>query len=263
MIAKITRRLGRWKEKYHAYQRKKPVGRYDFAEYKRFYHFHSRKTAGTTLAKCFLSLCGQDGDSLFKQLGQQSDRPMMVNDFVFVGWNQSLIESGEYFFGFSHIPFHQIQLPPQTFTFASFRDPAARVISHYRMLKDFSTQQVKHPCFAEEGPWLGRSFSEFLERVPREHLQNQLYMFSKDYDVDEAFETIQGLDHCFCTENLSQGVKAFFEKTGIQLPARHDRKSEYKFQIGDNDRIKLRQMLHEEYELLDRINRQSTFSKAA
>ncbi|MEM9410543.1 MAG: hypothetical protein AAGA30_05485 [Planctomycetota bacterium] len=262
MFAKITRKIFRWWRKYEDLQIKSLTQKYTFCGFKRFYHFHSRKTAGTTFAKSFLALSGGDGNQLFTQLGKQSNRPMVRNGLVYVGWDKSLIEAGDYFFGFSHIPYHQLELPNETFTFASFRDPAERVISHYRMLQDFSRQSIKHPCFSEEGPWLGNSFSDFLNRIPRIHLLNQLYMFSENFDVDEATERIAELNHCFFVDRIQLGLEQFRSLTGIKLPARHDRMSEYSFQISEDDQLRLRELLDLEYQLLHRIKQTNQLAAA-
>ena len=122
---------------------------YNFEGYKRLYHFHARKTAGTTVAKIFMSATGCDGGQLYQQLSAASDRQLLCQNLIFVGWDKKLIESGEYYFGFSHIPFDDLALPDRTFRFTVLRDPIERVFSHYRMLLDFSKQDDPHESFAE------------------------------------------------------------------------------------------------------------------
>ena len=57
--------------------------------------------------------------------------------YRFVGMNPRLIRDGRYFFASSHLPKHQIVLPPSgTFHFTALRDPVARVISLYRYLSN-------------------------------------------------------------------------------------------------------------------------------
>ena len=226
---------------------------YDFLGYKRFYHYHCRKTAGTSLAKIFMSIAGRDGGQLFVDLGRQSDRPMIDDDLVFVGWNKPLIEQGDYFFGFSHFPFDEVNVPDGTFRFTSFREPADRVFSHYRMLLDFAKQKVPHPCFAVEGQWLGDSFDEFLERIPKEHLLNQLFMFSNTFDVNQAVNRILELDFCFFVEQFRESLNAFNRKTSLSLFHRHDRRTDHQHELTKQQRAKLRAVLDDEYRMLEKV----------
>ena len=227
---------------------------YDFVGFKRFYHYHCRKTAGTSLAKIFMSLSGRDGSKLFADLGRQSDQPLIDDDLIFVGWNKSLIEQGDYFFGFSHFPFDEVDVPDGSFRFTSLRDPADRIFSHYRMLLDFARQEIPHPCFAEEGQWLGVSFDDFLDRVPRRHLLNQLYMFSDTFDVDQAAGRILELDFCFMFEHFRESLHRFNLKTGLELKHRHDRKTDLRQSLTTTQRERLRSVLADEYRMLEIVS---------
>ena len=164
-----------------------------------------------------------------------------------------MIEKGEYFFGFSHFSYDQLSLPTETFTFTCFRDPAARLISHYRMLVDMSTIPNPHPCFAVEGKWLGKSFEDFLDRVPREHLENQLFMFSQQFSVDEAVDRVRNLNLWMFTEQFDAGVKRLSHATGLSLQYRHDRRSLHEFQLNPKTKQLLRQKLSTEYEFLKQL----------
>lgn len=240
------------KIKQRSLERKKQsyIHQYDFSGYKRFYHYHCRKTAGTSLAKMFLSIDGGNGDKLFKQLGQQSNQSMLVDDKIFVGWDKDLIEQGDYFFGFSHIPFDELKIPDGSFRFTSFRDPTERVVSHYRMLLDFSNQKIPHPCFAREGKWLGNSFDDFLDRVPPDHLKNQLFMFSKNLNISEAIERVSELDFCFFVDAFDQCVERFAAKTGVKLTVRRDRISRQTYSLSDDQISRAKELLKDEYEML-------------
>ena len=219
---------------------------YNFEGYKRLYLFHARKTAGTTIAKIFMSATGCDGGQLYEQLCEATDRQFLSQDSIFVGWDKRLIESGEYYFGFSHIPFDDLSLPEQTFRFTVLRDPVQRVLSHYRMLLDFSKQDDPHESFAEEKHWLGNSFEDFLDRIPREHLQNQLFMFSKKFDPDEAASRVLDLEHVILFEQLEHGLCRLENLVGKPLSIRHDRKGQSQFEISQQDHDKLKQMLEPE-----------------
>lgn len=243
----------KYQRRYHAARLKRIARSYCINGYRRIYHFHSRKTAGTSIAKIFLSLNGNDGGRLFDELAQQADRPMLRDGRIFAGWDKRIIESGEYFFAFSHLCFDDLDLPAGTFRFTSLRDPTDRVLSHYRMLLDFGQLENPHSSFQEERHWMGATFSDFLDRIPRQHLQNQLYMFSQQFDVEQAIERVSGLEHVVMFDELADGMKQLSDKTGIELGLRHDRRGASQFEIEDGDRARLKEMLYEEYEFYDAI----------
>ncbi len=226
---------------------------YNFGGYRRIYHFHIRKTGGTSLVKMFMSCRGNDPDRVWSGLGQAPQSSAIHNGLIYVGWNKRLIERGNYFLGFSHLPWDQLALPEDTFTFTCLRDPARRVISHYKMLVDLSQMPNPHPCFATEGKWLGNSFEDFLDRIPREHLLNQLYMFSNRYAIDEATERIRSLNCCVFTEQLGAGVRQLSEATGLDLQLLHKRQSRHTPEIKPQAARRLREMLDDEYQLLDQL----------
>lgn len=238
----------KYRRRFHAAHLSRLANSYDINGYQRLYHFHSRKTAGTSIAKIFLSLGGNDGRQLFDLLAAQADRQLLSDELIFVGWDKRLIESGEYYFGFSHIPFDELKLPPNSFRLTTLRDPVERVLSHYRMLLDFSKQENPHSSFQFEKRWLGDSLGDFLDRIPRQHLQNQLYMFSKNFDVDQAIERVLELEHVILFDQLREGLQRLTAKTGVVFQLRHDRRGKSSFEIQDGDRQRLKEMLYEEYE---------------
>lgn len=226
---------------------------YDLNGYKRVYLFHIRKTGGTSLNNMFLSLSGEDSSQLYAQLAQTPDHRLLRNGKVYVGWNVRHINKGMYYYAFSHIPFHKLSLPDKTFTVSCFRDPAKRVISHYNMLMDFHVNEIDHPCMETEGKWLGKDFDDFLSKIPREHLLNQLYMFSSDFNVREAVSNVQKLSHFFFSDNFNKGVDELNDKTGLNLEAVHIRKASYQAQISEGGLAALREMLNDEYQFLNSI----------
>jgi len=231
------------------------TSRYDLAGYKRIYLVHIRKTGGTSLNNMFLSLSGEDSESLYGRLGQTADHRIVCGNKVYVGWNVRYINEGNYFYAFSHQPLHALNLPDGTFTVTCFRDPVQRLISHYNMLMDYQANKINHPCMEIEGKWLGNSFNEFLQRIPEEHLCNQLYMFSARFDINEAVERVASLSHCIFTEYFESGIEGLNSKTGLNLKAMHIRKSTYKAPIPEDGMDKLRKMLDREYIFLERIRK--------
>lgn len=228
---------------------------YNFHGYKRIYLFHIRKTGGTSLNSMFLSLSNEDSNNLYTKLGQSPDHRLSRNGLVYVGWNTKYIKKGNYFYAFSHTPFHKLSFPEKTFTVSCFRDPVKRVVSHYNMLMNFSLNKINHPCMATEGKWLGNNFVEFLSKIPKEHLLNQLYMFSPNFDITEATSNVKSLSHFFFSDSFGKGVDEINKKTGLKLRSIHIRKAKYKAQISDDSLATLRDMLHDEYRFIDGIKK--------
>jgi len=226
---------------------------YDLKGYKRIYLVHIRKTGGTSLNNMFLSLSGEDSSQLYAQLAQTPNHRLLSNGKIYVGWNIKYINKGMYYYAFSHTPFHRLSLPDKTFTITCFRDPVKRVVSHYNMLMDFYVNKVDHPCMKTEGKWLGKDFDDFISKIPREHLLNQLYMFSSNFNIGEAVSNVQKLSHFFLSDNFKKGIDELNEKTGLNLEALHIRKSSYQAQISEDSLSVLRDMLCDEYRFLDSI----------
>jgi len=231
----------------------KLVSTNDLSGYKRVYLIHIKKTGGTSLNHMFLSLGGQLEimyDDIVNSLGHRIIR----DNKIFVGWNKYLIEKGAYYYAFSHTPFHQLRLPPSTYTITCFRNPVKRIISHYNMLTNYRDNNIPHPCMRIEGNWLGGSVLDFVERMPKEHLLNQLYMFSNNFDVEEAVRTVRENVCChFFTEDFDSGVKSINTSLGIELIPIHMRKSSSSNEIHNDHLIALKEKLELEYLFLNKL----------
>lgn len=196
---------------------------------------------------------GKDPLPRYESLARAKRNRLVVADKVFVGWNQKLIEQGNYFYAFSHIPLYSLKLPPMTFTVTCFRDPFQRLFSHYRMLKNFKLKNVAHPCMQEEGQWLGNGFKDFLRLIPREHLLCQLYNFSPNLDVKEAVKALASVNQIIFTEKFEEGIESMNQKTGLNLKPRHVRKNEFTEIIAPTLVETAHEMLEDEYKLMKQI----------
>jgi hypothetical protein len=223
------------------------------AGFKRIYFYHVRKTAGTSLNHAFFALCGQDGGSVQALIGRGSVGWVAVGDYVFVAHNNYLAETGDYFYGYAHTPAHQVRLQPQTFRFTCLRDPVRRVVSHYRNLVHFQQHVTGRRILRQEGAWLGQSIADFLDNIPAEHLQRQLYMFSKSFDVNEAVECLSELESVMFTEHFDRGLAELSQRLRLDLQLLRSKSTYDPVEVDQKSLGRLREMLDKEYLLLDRV----------
>ena len=203
----------------------------------------------------FLGSDGEDPEENYKKLVSSPGNHLIEKGRGFVGWNRKAIERGNYFYGFSHEPFHQISLPPRTFTLTCFRDPFERIFSHYRMLREYRREGVNHPCMETEGAWLQDpgGFDEFLNRIPPEQLMRQLYMFSKTFDIQEALGNIKKINLILSTKFLQTGVDRINLIFGKNLQVSHRRATLYQERLEEKLKIKAMGLLQKEYTFLAQV----------
>jgi hypothetical protein len=243
---------------------KRLAGKYRIGDHwKRIYFYHVRKAAGTSINYAFLSLGGETGRDVYEKMPSLHNHRILSGNKIFLGWNRSLIERGDYFYAFSHIPAHELRLPDRTFSFTCIRDPAQRVLSHYKMLLEYRESPAPPAWFEKEGDWLGEGFRDFLSKIPQEHLLNQLYMFSSTLNPDEAFNRITHCSHCFLVEGFSRGITELSEKIGIELNPMHVRKTLTDPHISSEEVERLHSILEPEYILYDNLKKYLSTSDIA
>jgi hypothetical protein len=227
-------------------------------EYKRIYHSHIRKCAGTSFNKLVLGMeCDQDPkkrDDLYAKLCKNLN--LKINDKVYVCHNNSLINSGNYYYAFSHSPYWSLNIPKDTFVITTIRNPVERLTSHYQMIKEYYDNNVNHSCMSTEGLWLGKNktFLEFVTNMPKNHKCAQLYHYSKNYSIDEAIENISKVDFIGRVETLTERGYDALKKIIPQLnfPNEHLRKSK-KQNISQVEIDYAKELLEEEYKLIKRV----------
>lgn len=221
-------------------------------EFDRVYHYHIRKTAGSSLNAAFLSAFAGKRVTVKALAGAPKHR-IAGEIGPAVGWNERLIKAGSFAYAFSHSPFHSLKVPAKTCTFTVFRDPVERAYSHFLMLKGYIENGVDHPCLASEGDWAKGDFADFIASADRDHLLRQLYMFSENFDVDEAVEAVSSLDQVgFFHElgNLLESAQALFS---VDLPMRHENRSLSRKKLSAEELAAFRPHFEPEYEMLVKI----------
>lgn len=220
--------------------------------FRRVYLHHIRKTGGTSLNFSFFALAGRDPKSLFSRMREDGQTELTECGITYVTRDKAKIEGGKYFYAFSHHPSHELRPPPDTFSITVLRDPIERVVSHYRMLRQYEELGVKKRWLTVEREWLGGSFREFVGNVPRHRLLNQLYTFSASLNVREALEALDRCSHVMHLDTFEQGMKALSEKLGLQLQSFHERPANFGFALDPADRSILVRELAPEFEFLAR-----------
>ena len=231
-----------------------------FSGWKRIYHYHVRKTGGTSINHMFLLLADEHRSDLYEDLGNNLIHRVIAEPYVFVGWNAGLIEKGAYSFAFSHIPEHSINIPDNTYKFTCLRDPVERIVSHYKMVKNYVENNIPHPMIRRESEWLGENIIDFVQNMPDEHLFNQLYMFSSNINVEEALEKLASLDRVLMTESLALGVDALANDLLLTLQPQHVRRAKNKVSMTASELEILRETLDNEYNLLHKCKKEGILS---
>lgn len=253
MIKKIIKKVSHQGHKLFN-QKEEKTARQLIVGQRPIYHVHIRKTAGTSINFAFLSNGATDNvEDLYESLAKTPTQRVISNSKVFVGWNAELLNEGNYSYGFSHDALHKLNIPDHVFKFTCLRDPVKRIVSHYNMLKHFQKNQINHPCMKIEGKWLGNSIIDFVKNAPKYHVSNQLHMFSASFNVNEAAKELSKLDAIIYTEELHTGLKHLEQLTNWKLPISNQKTYNHKEKIDEGDLLQLKEILSDEYTLLDKI----------
>jgi hypothetical protein len=198
----------------------------------------------------FLDLESGNGSRIYRELIRSKQHRYIGKRYVFVGWNKTLLEEGNYFYGYSHIPLHKITVPANTFTITILRDPVQRVLSHFKMLKEEAQKQNPSSWFQFEKQYYAERIEEFVGRLPKQHLLNQIYMFSERFDIKKAADRIKRCNAWFFTDRFQNGVSRINSKLNLKLEPIHIRSSQIRCHLSQKEGAILRNALQPEYDLL-------------
>lgn len=175
----------------------------------RVYHIHIRKSAGTSINSAFWGLEEYNLNTIGRE-------PIVLGKkHAFVRYSKDLIENGNYFYANSHFEFWSLQLKPNTFTFTMLREPYERLVSLYKYYKwvdqvdDIVGMKLDPSYFVlkEQLHLLGNSFTDFINNLSDKYLYNQLYVFSENLEVQEAFTNLEKLDRVYFKDNFKASVE--------------------------------------------------------
>lgn len=225
------------------------------ARYRRIYHLHLRKCAGTSINKAIISALGGQEDT-YEMLAEVATHRIVLDEGPVVGWNRGLINKGAYFYGFSHEPMDHLKLSEDTYTFAFLRNPIDRIQSHFNMLNDMQVSNRSHQALAAEWHWAKDGFATFLEEVPRKHACNQLYMFDTNFDVSEALYKLKSLSFVGLSRDIEEVfIPRFENQFQLKVPYRPLRFSRHKVDINPTVLKKMKVVLDEEIVFFEKASK--------
>jgi hypothetical protein len=190
-------------------------------------------------------------------MGKSTD--ITGNGLRYVRNSPELIREGNYFFANSHIPAHQLSLPPRTFSVTILRDPVARVISYYRYLLWAGTggaNKSVEPAIEwvrDEAQIVGGGFRNFLAKAPESSLLTQVSLFSERMDPAEAAERALGCTAVCFTENFAANLREIASELRLELAEAQERRFGESVSLANEDLAALRERLAPEYEMLERV----------
>ena len=100
-----------------------------------------------------------------------------------------------------------------------------------------------------------QSFSENKQEIRPSTQDNQspLYMFSKDYNIDEAYNNIRNLNFFFFVERFNHGLNLLSNILNLPLNILHEKKSTNAMSLDQNLIKQLNYLLKPEFELYNKL----------
>jgi len=191
----------------------------------RVYHLHIRKSAGTSINSAFWALDGFTLDTVRRE-------PIVIGKkHSFVRYSDVLIEKGDYLFASAHFAQWELNLKPNTFTFTIFRDPYKRLVSLYKYYcwvsqVDDETGYKLDPSFfvlKEQTHLLNKNFKDFIDNLNDKYLSNQLFMFSKTINKQEALLNLKKADRIYFQDNFDKAIIDLNKTLNLNLQIKNER----------------------------------------
>ncbi|HLU85045.1 MAG TPA: sulfotransferase family 2 domain-containing protein [Vicingaceae bacterium] len=220
--------------------------------YDGIYHYHIRKTGGTSINTAFLKLYTVK-DSIYHDLNIQLDNRLIINNHIYITNNKLLAEYTPYFYAFAHRPSHKLNISKNKFLFTCLRSPIDRMFSHYNMIKTSYEKNENRYDYKDLYQCLGNNICDFVNNLPKELVLEQIYMFSKNYNTNEAFDNIMNLNAVLLTEHLTEGFLELKEKLNLPLNYIHTRKANVITYLNNDEKDFLISKLTPEIELYNKI----------
>jgi hypothetical protein len=233
-----------------------------FSKNPSIYHIHIRKTAGTSVNAAFWKLADYD----FSSAGKES--LLMKSDFIAVRHHFDLINRGCYHYANSHAPIWKLELKPDTFTFTVLREPLKRLISLYKYYywheheREWASTDPQHKNVLNYTHWLGNNFEDFLNNLPRMHRENQLYMFSGNFDVDEALKNLSTVSAVYHQQDLQQLEVDVANRFNLEIKIGKERSYSYDLprEISEKEISLAKSLLKDEYKFYNKVIEQRNIS---
>jgi len=225
---------------------------------KKIYFYHVQKSAGTSLVKAFESLGGEDPLEVEARMIRPGYTAWTAGHLLVHTGDSFILRLTPFTFAWSHQPFWKVKLPSNTFTVTILRDPIDRIVSLYCYGIDREADKMSR---FKASPYIreitSNGFETFLNACPPSLLLNQLYIFSRSLNPDQAASKIRSLSLYFFTEYFSQGMEKLSTETHFTLPIRRERSTSSSSLIclSSSTRHRLREILEPEYQMIEELRR--------
>lgn len=212
------------------------------------YFYHIMKTAGTAINYAFFSSSGENAEIVYNILNKKGNYSAGSIKFT---RRIEKIKSGYFTYGFSHEPYHKLNLSTSHFTFTCLRDPYDRILSIWNALLTEKSRGNHRPGHK----WLGRSFSDFLNKMPATVLNGHIWMFSRNLNVDEALKNLYKCNMILLYEKIDEDIEKLGKATDWHLDLKRVNVSETHKELSGEDKENLMHKLTKEYEFYKRARK--------
>lgn len=237
------------------------------------YHYHLMKTGGTSLNHAFCAEAFAPGHAALRRLDDdvgESDPGRAVyravlrspggrltlDRHVLVGFHKETIERGGFTFAFSHVPHHQLALPPGCLTVTVLRDPLDRIVSRFNHWYSLWRRgRLGHYQREDMAPLIEKGFGAFLDAAEPDELAHQLHFYSAEGDPFEALERLRRVDVVLFTDRLGAGLEILNRRIGaaIRLPASPAKQAQERAPIAPHELDRARALLDAEFRFIGAV----------